>query len=586
MPVGLAEVAEGQGSGLSWMGPASTFDPITYSKDLIAIKQRKVAADTKKKDATLKLLDVTPLDQYNNDLVGTRDFYLDSQKYIADLAKQKGEWDITVKTEAQRVVTEGAFMQQQKNHQFEAGKSFYDVLEKDGGKTLSYGDMNEKYKMWASPEQYLDSDQFKPYQDGYDEIVTRVNKDPYYAANQKAAIQKIRLEFRDQYQGDMLTTILKPESLIKNWVSIKDFLVNTIKTVTEKGGVVKTDERSTLDGQDVKLSDGTIQHIPGTKETAGINYDTADDISRSAKQLFETKTQDIKDKYTSADPAREWYIDQMTLGGKDITTSQTNVKGKKSWGAGGHSWTTDWDFVEYAGINTLDRATKIDQASGISGWHINKDDKELTLSNATIIEYYELANNTQTVVPAGSTKMKFSGVSVYLAAVFSEGLTFEQLKDKLGEIDNDKGGTAWDDFVSIFGRDYAAAESSGSLKGIQLTNKEVKFLQTHIPGFVTNGKFASGALEYITLDADGKEVKTNIESAIVPLDDVLSKQIEGITGVSFNLALDKFKKKYKEKKAATQTPKTTTTQLTPNKKLKFDSFDGTNYWLGADLVVD
>jgi len=65
---GLPEVAAGQGSGLSWMGPGSSFDPIQYAQMALARKDEKDALEDKKSKEAFKLLDYKPGKQLNIDL--------------------------------------------------------------------------------------------------------------------------------------------------------------------------------------------------------------------------------------------------------------------------------------------------------------------------------------------------------------------------------------------------------------------------------------------------------------------------------------------------------------------------------------
>lgn len=557
---GLSEVAAGQGSGLSWMAPGSSFDPITFATQALNAKVKGKSEDDKLAEQTAKLAEFKPGEQFNIDLTtAAADDVQGIQNYMKEqfMANKENPYNLKTKMELQNRVAKAKLNDERRQTQYKDYQGIKKLLDADKGAQFHSAKMNQNLAFYEDPERFKDMPGFQKYKPGYDEIVTNLQKDPYYKTNPDRLIHDARIEFRDQNKNELLGPILKPESLTKNIKDKHDILVNTLTKEKEVNGVKTKDIKVSRDKSIIEYTDGTTQEVVGTDQTATDDYNSDSDIKRSVDTLYEDLSSDEKSKYAdSKNPSLDWYKDLVYNASGDLTTSKTVEKSNVVNFGNGYSVQTDWLPTEISSTikTTRDAANNVYGETDIDGFSVNKGENQLNLDKVvTAPIYYKSNDATQNAVPTNATSITLAGVKPFMAPTFGEDVTFESFKKELegmvydtpikgknGEtIDN-----AWDEFLYNFGKKYGNAEKKGTMGGIILTKPEQAFLKKiGKQKYIVGGKFVSGEMSWTETNEDGDQVVKKEPSAIIPLSYV-NGDIEAVTKINFNKALDKYKGKY------------------------------------------
>lgn len=559
MAVGLPEVAQGTaGTGLAWMGPNSSFDPVQFAADSYNVQAKADAEKKKAEKDAWKLIDLKPEDQYNIDNIDdTVPEVQEIQSYFTEKVKNKGGWDFETEAEAKKRTSEFGLDQKRKNNQYVKGTEYNKLLDADKGKEFNDAKMRQNYSIYVAPEKFVGTPGFQPYEAEYTKLVEKYKKDPYYSKNPERAIAKARLDFRDKYEGDLLQTYLKPESLGTIIKNNEDALLNTITTDQEYGNVTIKEVSNDRNQRTVKFSDGRIKYIDGTDKTATNLYNGDVDVKRSVKAHYEDLPDQDKEKYKgSQDPALEWWKDFVNSSAGDVTKSRNVSSSNVVNFGGGYSVETDWIPTDLSTTikTTRDKANKIYGETDIDGFNVNKGENQLNLDkivNAPI--YYKSNDATQNAVPTNATSITLAGVKPFMAPTFGKDMTWESFEKELKGMTYDKpiigknGETidnAYDEFLYNFGKKYANATKKGRMGGIILTKPEQAFLKKIGKGeYIVGGKFVSGEMSWTETNQKGEQVLKKEPSAIIPLAYV-NGDIESVTKIDFNKALDKYKGKY------------------------------------------
>jgi hypothetical protein len=533
---GLPEVAAGQGSGLSWMAPGSSFDPVTYATQALNAKLKGKSEDDKLAEQTAKLAEFKPGEQFNIDLTtsATRDVQ-GIQNYMKEqfMANKENPYNLNTKMELQNRVAKAKLNDARRVKQYEDYENIKKIVDTDKGQQLHSQKMNQNLAFYENPEQFVDMPGFQKYKGGYEEIVTKLQKDPYYQANPDLIVDDARIEFRDKYKNDLTGTILKPESLTKYIKDNNDALYNTITMEKGNGSVTIKEVSNGRDKRIVKFTDGTSKEIDGTDVTAVNSYNNDVDLKRSVDALYDDLPKDQKTKY--ATPLDFWKETVYNSGGDVTTSKKVDSGGGNTINFGGYSAKSPYNVTPYQVDQRTNRTAEEGDNTTTRGFSVKKGATELSLKDVSPPFFYLSNSSAQTQVPAGTT-VTLDGVSPFKAPAFSGNLTFDQLK---GELEKNN---SWKDFLQKFGTKYKDAESSGSLNGIILTNKDVKFLQSAGMGkFIKDKKFAKGALSYYepSSDPDEPAVLKRFNGAIMPLESI-APSIESETQIDFTRALDQF----------------------------------------------
>lgn len=558
---GLPEVAAGQGSGLSWMAPGSTFDPVTFATQALNAKLKGKSDEDKLAEQTAKLAEFKPGEQFNIDLTtGATDDVQDIQDYMKGVFMENKDnpYNLKTKMELQKRVADAKLRDERRVTQYKDYQNVKKLLDADKGTQFHSGKMNQNLAFYEDPERFKDMPGFQKYRPKYDEIVTSLQKDPYYKDKPKRLLNAARIEFRDQTKNDLLNPILKPESLTKNVKDKQDILFNTITKEKEVGGVKTKDIKVSRDKSIITFTDGSTQEAVGTDQTATDDYNGDVDIKRSVDSLYEDLSKDEKAKYANSQtPALDWYKDLVYNASGDLTTSKTVDKGGNvvNFG-GGYSVQTDWLPTEFSSTikTTRDAANNVYGETDIDGFSINKGENQLNLDKVvTAPIYYKSNDAAQNAVPTNATSITLAGVKPFMAPTFSQDITFDSFKKELGSMQYDtpikgKNGetidNAWDEFLYLFGKKYANAEKTGTMGGIILTKPEQAFLKKiGKQSYIVGGKFVSGEMSWTETNEDNEQVVKKEPAAIIPLSYV-NGDIEAVTKIDFNKALDKYKGKY------------------------------------------
>jgi len=538
---GLSEVANGQGSGLSWMGPQSTFDPISYAKDALNAKAQKDAADDQLKAAKIKQYDVKSGKQYNNDLTQYTPQSLNTlNSYITQTVRDKGGvWDFETEQEANRRAQAIGLGQQRLENQYLKGTEVRKNFESDKNTKLSYDKMNLNNLFYEKPEAFLDDPRFEKYKPGYDAILTELMSDPYYQKNPQLAQAQARIEFRDTYEGDLLGAILKEDSLPKYIKDFDDVLFNTI--TKEKGnGAVTIKEVSNGRGErKVTFTDGTSQIIQGTDQTAENSYNGDADLKRSVQSYYEDLPQDDRVKYEGAsDPALAWWKDYVANSSGDVTTSSKVEKSGSNFLIGGQRANDDVTFTPFDRPAQYNRGKGESVTSNQRGWDIvDKNKKGITITGQHIRYYYDTKNNSQVKIPFESTG-ELENATVHKSPTIT-GIKKSQLLNELST-KTYAGQNAQDYFLQKFGKVFGYNDKDFPIEDVILGDDEIKFLQAVGLGkYIKDRKFASGKLTWYQsgIDDDKGDIKRTVNGAEIPLEDVDPDFISK-TGVSMISALD------------------------------------------------
>lgn len=533
---GLPEVAAGQGSGLSWMAPGSTFDPVTYATQALNAKLKGKSDEDKLAEQTAKLAEFKPGEQFNIDLTtsATEDVQ-GIQNYMKEqfMANKDNPYNLNTKMDLQKRVADAKLKDERRQTQYKDYQNVKKLLDADKGTQFHSDKMNRNLAFYEDPERFKDMPGFQKYRTTYDEIVTNLQKDPYYKTNPNRLLNDARIEFRDKTKNDLLGPVLKPESLTKYIKDNNDALYNTITMEKGNGSVTIKEVSNGRDKRIVKFTDGTTQEIDGTDVTAVNSYNNDVDLKRSVDALYEDLPQDQKAKFPTA---LDYWKETVYNSGGDVTTSRkVESKGGNTINFGGYSANSPYSVTPYQVDQRTNRTSDEGDNTTTRGFSVKKGATELSLKDVSPPFFYLSNSSAQTQVPAGTT-VTLDGVSPFKAPAFSGNITFEQLK---GELEKNN---SWDDFLKKFGVKYKDAESSGSLNGIILTNKEVKFLQSAGLGkYIKDKKFAKGALSYYepSSDPDEAAVLKRFNGAIMPLESI-APSIESETQIDFNRALDQF----------------------------------------------
>lgn len=540
MGVGLPEVAQGTaGTGLAWMGPNSSFDPVQFAADSYNVQAKADAEKKKAEKDAWKLIDLKPEDQYNIDNIDdTVPEVQEIQSYFTEKVKNKGGWDFETEAEAKKRTSEFGLDQKRKNNQYVKGTEYNKLLDADKGKEFNDAKMRQNYSIYVAPEKFVGTPGFKPYEAEYTKLVEKYKKDPYYSKNPERAIAKARLDFRDKYEGDLLQTYLKPESLGTIIKNNEDALLNTITTDQEYGNVTIKEVSNDRNQRTVKFSDGRIKYIDGTDKTATNLYNGDVDVKRSVKAHYDDLPDQDKERYEGKeDPALEWWKDFVNSSAGDVTKSR-NINtggGNRISFSNGYSADSNYDISPYKLDTRTSRTKSVWDPTTTRGFSVKKGTTELALKDITPTHFYLSESSTQKPIPAG-TRVNLDGASPFKAPTFSGNLTFSDLKQQL--INKGK----WEDFMKEFGEKYAGAPASGSLDGVILTNKEVKKLQEWgFQKYIKDRKFVRGGLSYYEQSGQKDKPATlkRFDGAIIPLE-FANSSMEAETGVDFNQALDQW----------------------------------------------
>jgi len=550
------------GTGAAWMGPQSSFDPVLFAREAayakIGAEQGKKDEENKAKAAFLKGLKINPEQILANDAMeGQQRELTNLDNYLAKIINTNVGWTPEIQQKAQYEVSQVENLIKTWKAQEQEFLKFRE-LQKD--QNLLPEDMSKNGEMWYAPELHLDDPEFQPYRQEFEDILENVTStSPRYKDDPVAATTKARTIFRDRHR-EFLNPIQKPKDIAVLWNGVRDLVTNNIKQVTGSDYNTKTDEYADWDNDvEITLNNGEKKTIKSIKSNAINYYNGSPDAQYSAQYGLSKQPQEIKDKYAnSTNPGLDYFLDQVRGYNQDVITSNATKTpgGGNSINFGGYSTTSDWTPTPLSSTitTTRDAANNIYGETDIDGFSVNKGENQLNLDKVvTAPIYYKSNDATQNAVPSNATSITLAGVKPFMAPTFSEDITWTDFEKELRKIEYDtpikkKTGeiidNAYEDFLYDFGKRYANAKKEGKMGGIILTKGEQKFLKKiGLQKYIVGGKFVSGEMSWTETNEDGDQILKKEPAAIIPLSYV-NTDIQSVTNIDFNKALNKYKEKY------------------------------------------